>query len=117
MTKVEQALARTDEAAARLRAVATRLVTEHGGTLPQLLAVRLEASTNRTFVGLQAHTEAESRQWAQALGVTLETSDSTPDEHGFYRHFSAEFSVDDVMVRISSAEWFPAARAAEAVSA
>ncbi len=116
MGKAEQALARMDEAAARAHALVTRLISEHR-SMPQLLAVHVEASTNRAFVGLQPRTEADARLWAEALGVTLETSKRSQDDHGYYVHLCAEFVLDGVQVRLGSAEWVSAARAAEAVAA
>ncbi len=116
MGKAEQALAKMDEAAAHLRALVSRLVGEYD-SLPQLLAVHVEASTSRAFVGLQPRTEDDARLWAEALGVTLETSERNRDDHGYYVHVCAEFVLDGVHVRLGAAEWVSAARAAEAVAA
>jgi hypothetical protein len=110
ITMALQSLAEVDERAARVRAVATRLIADHGSNLPLPLAVRIEASTSRAHVALQMSTKADTRLWADALGVDLVVSENPIDDLGHYEHLTAEFVVDEVEVRLASATWVPAVR-------
>ena len=110
ITMALQSLATVDERAARVRAVATRLVNDHGSNLPLPIDVRAEASTSRAHVALQLSTEADTRLWAEALGVSLTVSENPVGDLGHYEHLAAEFVVDEVEARVSSATWVPAVR-------
>ncbi|WP_338683826.1 hypothetical protein QD712_25505 [Streptomyces acidiscabies] len=115
------AMAAMDENAARVREVATRLLEEHAGGLPELLAVRLEGSSWRAHISLQPHTEAGVRAWAEALGAPEPTVDFAEPVDGFGKvNSSTEFVVDGVDVRIGTCEWLSlsewAARVAGEVS-
>ncbi|MFF3497425.1 hypothetical protein ACFYWS_39540 [Streptomyces sp. NPDC002795] len=107
MTLAVQALVLMNERAAQVQAVAIQLIAEYSAALPPLSAVRAEASTNRVHLALQTLTEADARQWAQALDVTLETSEPNRGryEHGYHVHTVATFVVDGVNVELGSAVW------------
>ncbi|MHC5259863.1 hypothetical protein ACYSUO_18455 [Streptomyces sp. UC4497] len=110
MTMAVKAMALVDERAALVREVATRLIAEGGEAMPPLLAVSLEASTNRAHITLQSSTEADAALWAQAFGMTLTDSASGATAQGHAVHHAAEFEVSGAEVRISAVTWVPAAR-------
>jgi hypothetical protein len=122
MVMAVDALAAMDANAVKVRAVALRLLTEHAENLPELLAVRTEASQEQTRLDLQPRTNADAALWAQALGVELETYEVDAATEGWRRmHARGDAEVDGVLVHIGSCESVSpaqlAARSTEAVSA
>jgi hypothetical protein len=123
MTKGMQALVAMETNAAHLSEVAVRLLTEHAATLPELLAVRAEASQERPQLTLQALTVDDARLWADALGVAVSVTveDANEGTGTLIERSAVEFPVDGVMVRLSSCQWHTAEqwadRIAEAVAA
>ena len=123
MTKGMQALVAMETHAAHLSEVAARLLTAHADGLPELLAVRAEASQNGSQLTLQAQTSDDARTWAEALGVTLAVTveDAGEGTGTVLEHSAVQFPVDGVVVRLASCKWHTAKqwadRIAEAVAA
>ena len=120
IAKADHAMATMTANAERVRTVATRLLAEHAASLPELLAVQIEASAEKAYVGLQPYTAEDARLWADALGIEVTVSEEHTD-HGDYLRACAGLVVDGVQVRVGSSEWTSpselAARSAQAVAA
>ncbi|MFF1282200.1 hypothetical protein [Streptomyces sp. NPDC058299] len=122
ISKAENALLSLDIHAQHVRQVAMRILGEHAASLPELLAIHVEATDNRQRVGFQPRTVQDARQWAAALGVELTVTvvDAVPE--GWRAIASAaEWLVDGVQVRIGSYQSYSpeqwAERSAAAVAA
>lgn len=120
MTKAMVALAAMETHAAHLSEVAVRLLSEHAGGLPELLAVRAEATDARVHLALQPRTVEDARLWAAALGVDVAVSVEDCGEDRIGERAAVEFVFDGVLVRLASYQSYSADewadRIAEAVA-
>ncbi|MFF7313383.1 hypothetical protein [Streptomyces sp. NPDC008137] len=121
MTKGMQALVAMETNAARLSEVAVQLLTAHAAGLPELLAVRAEATQDRPHLALQPKTPDDARLWARALGMDVKVTVEDGGEDQLLERAAVEFTVDGVLVRLAACRWYSAdqwaERIAEAVAA
>lgn len=117
MAKGMQALAAMETHAARLSEVAARLLTAHADGLPELLAVRAQATQDGPQLGLQPQTPEDARLWARALNVDVVATIEDAGVDQILERVVAEFAVDGVAVRIGAVRWHSAAQWAELVAA
>ncbi|MFE7272996.1 hypothetical protein [Streptomyces sp. NPDC057623] len=116
ITKGMQALAAMETHAAHLSEVAARLLTEHSGGLPELLAVRAEATQDRPHLALQPLDADDAQLWARALNVDVTVRIEDGGENTIVERATAEFTVDGVTVRIGSCQWYSAKQWAERIA-
>lgn len=121
MAKGLQALAAMETHAAHLSEVAARLLTAHADRLPELLAVRAEATQDRSYLALQPRTVEDARLWARALGVDVTVTVNDGGEDTLIERAATEFTFDGVLVRLASCQFYSvdewAEHIAEAVAA
>jgi hypothetical protein len=109
MSMAAAALDAMDNHAALVREVAVRLLSEHAGGLPKLIAVRPYAGCGGPRLDLQPHTNADAAMWAQAIGAEL-TESFAGDRDGWrQRHMSGDIDIDGVRVHVGACEWVPSA--------
>lgn len=113
MTKAVRALEATEANTALVRKVAVRLLAEHAEGLPELLAVRTEATGERARLYLQPRTSEGTRLWARALGadVVVAVEELRDDYRRVFA--SAELFVDGVTVSVGSCQTYSSAQWAE----
>ncbi|MEU2062864.1 hypothetical protein [Streptomyces sp. NPDC013455] len=93
----------------RVSQVTTRLLDDHTD-LPDLLAVRPQATGSAAQLDLQARTIEDARTWAAALGGTLRVEDT---EHLNGWSASADVVVDGVTVHVCAFQHYSAEERAE----
>lgn len=89
----------------RVSQVTTRLLDQHANALPELLAVRPEATHKSAAVVFQPRTVEDANQWAAALGVELVVEDVDGYRPGcHFRESRGTALVDGVTVWVSSSQ-------------
>ncbi|MGD1219964.1 hypothetical protein AB9Q10_16225 [Streptomyces krungchingensis] len=118
ITKAEQALTVMDSRAQHVRAVSLQLLGEHAAGLPELMAVRVEASSSRQQLALQPYTVQDARQWAAALDVTLTVSIEDAVPAGWRAvHARANLEIEGVQVHLGSYQTYSPEQWAEHTAA